>query len=283
MKTPKQGKDFVEEITSILPPPNGLVIWHLNQAGFAIKSNDTTIYIDPYLSDDLVNATKGNPDEHTRIYLPLLSGSDIDNADYVFCTHDHLDHLDPTTVLQISEACAKTKFVVPLQATRTMERLGIEKSRVIYMEANKTVELPGVTVRALVGAHETFDFDPDFGYSYLGYHITMGDYHLFHAGDTILIDELVEEAKKLTVDLAFLPINGREYHKLKKNIRGNMNFKEAADFAVEINADIVLPCHWGMHYENTEKPGNFVDYVTEKYRYQKFRVMVPGDRLVYIK
>ncbi len=283
MKIPKQGKELVKEISLYQAPVNGLVVWHLNQAGFVIKNETTTIYLDPYLSDDLVNATKGNADQHTRIYLPLLSGSDIDNADYVFCTHDHLDHLDQTTVLQISKASAKTKFVVPLQATRTMERLGIEKSRIIYMEANKTMELPGLKVRAFIGAHETFDIDQDYGYSYLGYHITMGDYYLFHAGDTILIDELVDEVKKYPVDLAFLPINGREYHKLKKNIRGNMNFKEAADFAAEVNADIVFPCHWGMHFENTERPGNFVDYVTEKYRYQKFRVMVPGDRLIYIK
>jgi L-ascorbate 6-phosphate lactonase len=138
-------------------------------------------------------------------------------------------------------------------------------------------------VRAFQGAHETFDYDDELGYAYLGFHISMGDYHLYHAGDTILFDELVDEVKRYPVDLAFLPINGREYQKLRAGIRGNMNYKEAAQFASEINADIVFPSHWGMHPENTEHPGHFVDYSVSRYRYQKIRVMVPGDRLVYIK
>ncbi len=283
MNLPKKGKDLVGEISAYRVPTGGLAIWHLNQAGFVVKNQQVIIYIDPYLSNDLVNATRGMPDQHTKIYEPLLKGSDIDNADYVLCTHDHLDHLDPTTVLEISRAAEKTRFVVPFQAGRTMQELGIDTKRIIYLDAGQSLSLPDMTVTALKGAHESFDQDEQFGFAYLGYHITLGEYRIFHAGDTVLHSELVETAKKHPVDVAFLPINGREYHKLQKNIRGNMNFKEAADFAVELGADIVIPCHWGMHYENTERPGNFVDYITERYRFQKFRVMVPGDRLIYFR
>lgn len=283
LRQPKTGKIFVDEISDYKVPGGGLAIWHLNQSGFAFKYDNTIFFIDPYLSNDLVSATKGMPDQHTKIYEPLLKGSDINNAEYVLCTHDHLDHLDPTTVLEISRANLNTKFIVPLHATRTMEKLAINQDQVIYIEANEQRDFNVLKIKALKGAHETFDYDEEYGFAYLGYYISVGDHNIFHAGDTVLHAELVQELSKLPIDLAFLPINGREYFKLNKNIRGNMNYKDAADLAAEIGADIVFPCHWGMHYENTEIPGNFVNYITERHRYQRFRVMVPGDKMVYFK
>ncbi|MHB1405966.1 MAG: MBL fold metallo-hydrolase [Desulfitobacteriaceae bacterium] len=283
LRQPKTGKLLVDEITEYPVPGGGLAIWHLNQSGFVFKHDHIVFYIDPYLSNDLVSATKGMSDQHTKIYEPLLRGSDVNNANYVFCTHDHLDHLDPTTIWEISQANEKTRFIVPFYAHKTMERLGISTDRVIYLGANEKRELPELNVRALKGAHETFDYDEHCGFAYLGFYISIGNFNIFHAGDTVLHDELVRELRKLAIDLAFLPINGREYFKLDRNIRGNMNYKDAADLAAELNVDTVFPCHWGMHYENTESPGNFVNYITERYRYQKFRVMVPGDRIVYFK
>lgn len=279
----RKGKQFVQHIKDFNVPEGAIGIWHLNQLGFAFKGKSVTVYIDPYLSDDLINITRDRPDMHSRIYDPLLRGGDIDNADYVLCTHDHLDHLDPTTVVQIAKASPKAIFVVPLHAKRHMEELGIDSNRIEFIEAGSSKNLTNIKVQAFIGAHETFDIDEKYGYAYLSYLITLNGYNIFHAGDTILTDELVEGTKGIPVDIAILPINGREYQKLKKDIRGNMNFKEAADFAVELNADLVIPGHWGMHYENTERPGLFVDYIIEQHRFQRFRVMVPGDHLVYMK
>jgi hypothetical protein len=41
--------------------------------------------------------------------------------------------------------------------------------------------------------------------------------------------------------------------------------------------------HFGMHMANTQRPGYLVDYLVEQFPQQKFHVMVPGERMIYLK
>ena len=73
-----------------------MTIRPLGQSGYQLKTEKSEIIIDPYLSDS-VNRVAGRP----RL-LPLpISPAEI-SCDAVICTHDHLDHLDPDTVTEIS-------------------------------------------------------------------------------------------------------------------------------------------------------------------------------------
>ena len=278
---------LVTAITDFTPPPGALALWHINQFGYGLKAHTpdgetVTAYIDLYLSDDLVDATRGRPDQHTKLFEPPFAGSEVTNADYVFCTHDHLDHLDPTAVAAIADASPAARFVVPNHARPTMRRLGIDDARIDFVQAGERYEVGPFVLHTFAGQHEAYDRN-DLGYAYLGYHLAIDGFNLYHAGDTILFDELVDAVKQHPVDVAMLPINGREYQKHRAGIMGNMNFKEAAEFAVELGADIVIPGHWGQHAENTERPGHFVDYLASHHPTQKMRIMVPGDRLIYMR
>ena len=61
----------------------------LGQSGYILKSGNTEIIIDPYLSDS-VNRVAGRP----RTLPVPINPKDI-KCDAVICTHNHLDHLDP--------------------------------------------------------------------------------------------------------------------------------------------------------------------------------------------
>jgi len=68
----------------------------LGQSGYVLKSANTQIIIDPYLSD-IVNRVANRPRT-----LPIpMAPKDI-SCDAVICTHNHLDHLDPDTVSEIN-------------------------------------------------------------------------------------------------------------------------------------------------------------------------------------
>ena len=67
----------------------------LGQSGYLLESNNTSIIIDPYLSDS-VNRVAGRP----RVLPIPIEPKDI-FCDAVICTHDHLDHLDPDTAADI--------------------------------------------------------------------------------------------------------------------------------------------------------------------------------------
>ena len=69
----------------------------LGQSGYILKSGNTEIVIDPYLSDS-VNRIANRPRT-----LPIPINPEDINCDAVICTHNHLDHLDPDTVEKINK------------------------------------------------------------------------------------------------------------------------------------------------------------------------------------
>ena len=277
------GRMLIEAISRQVVWPDSLVIWHFNQEGFAVKAGGKIIYFDLYLSNEVERLTRGRLDQHVRTFLPPVRASEITNADYVFCSHDHLDHLDPPAIKEIAVASPQARFIIPLAAKPTLAGLGIPEDRMIIFMGDDEKSFDGLTVCALPGAHTDFGFDPQTGYFFLGWVVTIGGVTLYHAGDTKMYNGLIERLQPRCVDVAFLPINGDDWFRHGRNIMGNLSYIEAADLTVAIGADLLIPMHFGQHEINTEKPGHLVDYLHQRYRYQKCHIMVPGERFVYVK
>jgi L-ascorbate metabolism protein UlaG (beta-lactamase superfamily) len=61
----------------------------------------------------------------------------------------------------------------------------------------------------------------------------------------------VERVKSHQVDVALLPINGRDFYWISAGIIGNFSYRETADFAVRSGAKVVIPMHYGIFRNNT--------------------------------
>ena len=68
--------------------PDGLAVWYLGCNGFVLKSSSgTTVFIDPYLNI-------GDPPRTVRMIPVPFDPTDVTEADAVFTTHEHSDHVD---------------------------------------------------------------------------------------------------------------------------------------------------------------------------------------------
>ena len=67
----------------------------------------------------------------------------------------------------------------------------------------------------------------------MGYVIEFGKYKIYHSGDTLWFDEMVDLLKPFAVDVAILPINGNDP---SRKVAGNLNCKEAAKLGKLIGA-----------------------------------------------
>ncbi len=237
--------------------PGGLQIWWTGQEGFVFKSHGQIIYIDPYLSSYAERITKGKPDEHVRIKPAPMKPEDVNNADIVLCTHDHADHIDPEGIPIIAAASARAQFVVPECARETMRDFGIEDERIHTMKGDDKLHIKDIHVHAVPAKHEEFDKHPQKGYPYLSYVINIGGISIFHAGDTIPYEGQVERVKQHRIDLAFLPINGRDELRHKLNFEGNFTCEEAVQFALDIKAGLTIPMHYDMFTINTADINEF--------------------------
>jgi L-ascorbate 6-phosphate lactonase len=277
------GRHLIAEMERMQLPQGAVALWYLGQSGFAAKSRESTVYFDPYLSDFLEGYTKGRPDEDPRHFHPPLAAADVTNADLVFGSHYHYDHIDPGAVAPISLASLDCQFVVPPVAKPPLLELGIPEERIVAVPVDEPQSAGDVAFVSIPAAHETLDYDPELGYPYRGYVVTLGGVNVYHAGDCVPYDGLVERLTSLDVDIALLPINGRDYFRLSRGFAGNFTYREAAELAVTAGVDLLIPMHFGMHMANTQRPGYLVDYLVEQFPQQKFHVMVPGERMVYLK
>jgi len=96
------------------------------------------------------------------------------------------------------------------------------------------------------------------GPRFVGY-VIGGESRLYHAGDTIVTDALLSALRPLEIEVALLPINGRDAEREARDIVGNMNAIEAVDLVLELGAPTLIPYHWDGFHGNTVPPGSVVD------------------------
>ena len=89
----------------------------------------------------------------------------------------------------------------------------------------------------------------------------------------MLYDDMVDTLRQWTIDVALLPINGREP---ERQVAGNLTGTEAARLAKDIRADVVIPCHFDMIEFNAASPVEFTR-AAEAQR-QHYCVLQNGER-----
>jgi L-ascorbate 6-phosphate lactonase len=268
----KVGEALLADVRRRRIPEEALGLWWLGQASFIIRGGGLTIYVDPYL----------NPSPR-RLVPPPLRPEQVTDADLVLCTHDHSDHIDPTALPGIAAASPRATILVPAVARDKVVGMGIPAQRIVVPTVDQPLLFGPLTVTTIPAAHEELDHSPDHGYPYVGYILKLNGVTLYHAGDSTIYEGLAERLKLHRPDVALLPINGHDWKRTHQNIIGNMTYREAADLAVEVGADLAIPMHYGMFAHNTEPPGHFVDYMLDFYPTQKIKVMARYEGFVYLK
>jgi L-ascorbate 6-phosphate lactonase len=280
---PHDMRNIAQDIAAVQLPLHTVAMWWLGQASIVLRAASTTVYVDPFFSR--------HPD---RLVPPPFAPAMAPPADYVLCTHEHIDHFDPQTLAGLAQASPRALFVVPLPLVEQARALGIRPERVLGTQPGEVVHLGAITLFSVPACHglkappATYDFDfvEHEGknlYRYLGYILEMAGVHIYHAGDTVIYDGLVERLRELEIDIAFLPINGRSYFREQRDIVGNMDEREAADLAAAAGVKLLVPIHYEMFAANQGRPGTLVEYVQTRHSELSCLIPTHGRRFTFMK
>lgn len=273
----RTGAALIREIARTNPPYGTLAIWYLGQESVVVKGDGITIYVDPYLSGDLDDG------DWRRTFPAPIAPEELEGVQLGLITHEHDDHMDVRTLPWLHRSSPGAPIVAPACCKPALQEIGIPESLFITADDRQPLELfSKLRVTPIAAAHEQLERDNDGFPRYVGYVLELNGVTLYHAGDTLVFPELIEQVGALKPDIALLPINGRDYFRQQRGIVGNMNYREAAHFAQEIGADTVIPLHYDLFAINAEKPGHFVDYVYEHFPEQKVHVMARAERFLYV-
>jgi len=228
-------------------------IWWLGQAGFLLRSGAKRIVVDPYLSDSLARKYAGSRYPHRRMTPAPIAPVNLTPIDYVLVTHGHTDHMDPETLAPIAASNPACRFVVPAaEAQKAIDR-GAPGDRLIAIDADERVALePDLALIAVAAAHEEFKRDAAGRHFFLGYALCFRDrLTLYHSGDCVPYAGLDRTLARLNIDLALLPINGRDAVRLANGAPGNFTLREALALCDEAGIANMIGHHFGMFAENT--------------------------------
>ena len=251
-------------------------IWWLGQSGFLIQWNKKCLLFDPYLSDSLSKkyATTNKP--HERVSELVISPELLDFIDIVTSSHNHTDHLDAETLIPLFQKNKNIQFVIP-EANRSfvVDRLKCKFDFPIGLRDGEEKTVAGFTFHGVPAAHNEIERDEQGQCKFMGYVVRFGKFSIYHSGDTLWYDDIVDFLNPFKVDVAFLPINGNDP---TRGVAGNLNCEEAARLGKEIQTKLVIPHHYDLFKFNTADPKEFEREV--KKVKQPYKIMQLGERIV---
>jgi L-ascorbate metabolism protein UlaG (beta-lactamase superfamily) len=182
----------------------------------------------------------------------------------------------------VAAASPDAPFVVPTPIVEVLTGLGIDESRTLGIQPGERAEIAGFTISAVPAMHGitmadaySFGLEASGGlYRFLGFVIGANGVILYHAGDTILFEGLVDLLRAFSIDLALLPINGRSPEREAIDLVGNMNEREAAHLAAAVGAQVLIPMHHDMFAGNLGHPEYVV--TVARHEYPELAVFVPA-------
>lgn len=252
----------------------------LGQSGFEIIGQGKHIFIDPYLSDFLAKKYAGKKYEHKRMMPIPVKPENIKGLDYILCTHRHSDHMDPETLPVLMEMNPDCKLIAPRGETEHVINLGLETKNVIFVNADDTLDLsPEVSLEVIPSAHEELYADAKGNHYFLGYILRFGKISIYHSGDCVPYAGLAERIKSGNIDLAMLPVNGRDEYRKSMGVPGNFSFEECLKLCKEAEVPTMICHHFGMFDFNTVDSEQLVDKAQAAG--EKVHCVVPQTGLMY--
>jgi L-ascorbate 6-phosphate lactonase len=239
---------------------SGELTW-LGQAGFRIGIGGLQVLIDPFFSE-----------YEARLFSPPDPAPFATGVDFLLVTHDHLDHLDTGFLPTLAEHSPGATVVLPTPHVEQVEALDSGLAT-IGVQPGESIELSDpVTLDVLPAWH---GFEVADGYTegrgedglgharFVGYVVRTAGLSIYHSGDTIITDGLRDAVARASVDVALLPINGRDYFREAAGLVGNMDAREAVKLSEESGVRVLVPMHWDLFAGNTVHPGTAVDEAAE--------------------
>ena len=178
-----------------------------------------------YIEINTQSSIKLNLDK--KIYFdPYKIENGYHDADIIFITHDHFDHMDIISIDQVKNE--NTIVVVPKSMKEVIDHTPFKEY--FYLEPFDEINIENIHIKAVPAYNIEKNFHPKQN-NWLGYLVTINNVTYYIAGDT----DVTPENKNVECDVAFIPIGGHF----------TMDVSEAAELIKIINPKLVIPIHYG--------------------------------------
>ena len=224
-------------------PRTGLRATWVGHSTTILEIDGARVLIDPVFSSSAgVNGMMGQ-----RRFFPMpLSAADIPALDVVLISHDHYDHLDYPTILQLLqlEAQARAVFVVPLGVGAHLEAWGLAPERIVELDWWEETHVAGLRIAATPARHYSgrgvFDLEHTLWASFA---IIGKEHRVFYSGDTAMFPGLRDIGEQYgPFDFTLIEAGG--YNRYWADI--HLGPEQAVQAHRMLQGQVMMPVHWGL-------------------------------------
>lgn len=252
-KAPKAGyQTFIEENMVPLHYPErdqSTLIW-LGHSSLYISTPEVALVTDPIFSHRASPLSFLGPLRKTPATDAIES---MPRLDLILISHNHYDHLDERTILELYQKFPEILVIVPLGLKPWFLKRGIE--RVVELdwwdsEKLSTSQSP-LEITAVPAQHWSKRGFLDRNASlWCGYIIQIGEKTLYFAGDTGFTPLLKEIGERFSIDIGLIPIGAYEPRWFMAP--QHISPKEAVEIHQMLNIKQSIGIHWGV-FELTDE------------------------------
>jgi L-ascorbate metabolism protein UlaG (beta-lactamase superfamily) len=236
-KIPPSALPSVKTDLLHLDPQKNILVW-FGHSSYFMQIDQRTILVYPVFSG---NASPLSFTTKSFKGSDIYSVSDLPAIDYLFISHDHWDHLDYKTIIQLKPKIKK--IITGLGVAAHFEFWGFDKKLIEERDWDEQIILEeGFSVNTVNARHFSGRGVKRNGTLWMSFVLTTPGKRIFIGGDSGYDHHFKAIGKQFgPFDLVVLE-NG-QYDKNWKYI--HMTPEETVQGAVDLQAKKLLPVHWG--------------------------------------
>lgn len=221
------------------PPESGLRVTWLGHSTLILEIDGHRFLADPVWGPTTAPVDWLGP---TRYYPPPLALEDVPDVDAVLISHDHYDHLDHPTIVEIADW--DTTFIVPLGVGAHLAYWGVPEERIVELDwwdrhTFGDLELVATPARHASG-RQVLDQNRTL---WAGFALIGTEHRAYYSGDTGLFTAMREIGERLgPFDVTMIEVGqyGRSWPDWHLG-------PEQAVYAHQlVRGDVLIPVHWGL-------------------------------------
>ncbi len=220
-------------------PPGPLRVTWLGHSTTLIEMAGLKVLTDPVFGSSPFPLPSLGPQRWYDPPLPLAALSDVD---VVLISHDHYDHLDYPTILQMQDWQAT--FIVPLGVGAHLEYWGIEPSRIVELDWWDEHKVGDLLIAATPARHASGRQVLDQNRTlWAGYALVAPERRVMFGGDTGLFDDMAVIGERYgPFDIVMIEVGA--YHKAWPD--WHIGPEQAIVAHQMLRGKVFMPIHWGL-------------------------------------
>lgn len=229
----RRGADFAQV------PRGGLRVTWLGHSSLLVEIDGVRALVDPVFGARVSPFAWAGP---KRFHPPPLPLSELPPLDVVVISHDHYDHLDYPTIVQLAQS--DVQFLAPLGVGAHLELWGVAPARITELDWWQShrvgsVDFTATPARHFSGRSPTFaDRDKTL---WAGWALRGPSHGVYYSGDTAMFPGFADIGERLgPFDLVMMESGA--YNALWRDV--HIGPEQAVVASQMVRGSLLLPVHW---------------------------------------